>query len=89
MRILQRILNADAETSSPDEYDKESLTKLRDMYTSCMDEDLLNERGIQPLQDVVRVIRDLYSADDWKKASDARAEFGLTAAISFMHSRGV
>ena len=87
-RIMRRFLESDADNSSPDSYDKETLTKLRDMYASCTNEDLLNERGIEPLQQVVRVIRDLYRADDWKKAEDVHSEFGLTSAISFMHSRG-
>ena len=64
------------------------MRKLRDMYSSCMNEDVLNERGSEPLKEIVRVIRDLYRADDWKKSDNVRPEFGLTAAIAFMHSRG-
>jgi endothelin-converting enzyme len=88
-RIIKRILDTSADVSSTDEYDKESLTKLRDLYASCLDEDTQNKRGIQPLQDVVRVIRDLYRSDEWKKNKDVNPQFGLTAAISFMHSRGI
>lgn len=85
---MRRFLESGAESSSLDSYDKETLTKLRDMYTSCTNEDLLNERGIEPLQQVVHVIRDLYRADEWKKAEAMHSDFGLTSVISFMHSRG-
>ena len=58
-----------------------------------MNEDLLNERGISPLLDIVSAVRDLYRSDIWKKSDTMEAEiasnYGLTAAISFLHSRGL
>lgn len=96
-RILRKILNPQTDSSSlaTDRYDEETLTKLRDLYSSCMDEDLLNERGDTPLRDIVRTIRDLYRSDNWKKLKSDEAEkeenplYGLTAATSFLHSRGI
>lgn len=57
-----------------------------------MDEDLLNERGQEPLADIISTIRALYHADFLSRADDEASEtildHGLTAAVSFLHSRG-
>lgn len=62
-----------------------------------MNEDLLDERGEAPLKEIVQVVRDLYRSDYWKKRGKGIAEpeskqmpqYGLTAAIAFLHSRGI
>lgn len=66
-----------------------------------MNEDLLNERGLQPLLSEVNEIKSLYRSDEWKlsraegqKVLDSLkpkhpSKHGLTAAISYMHSRGI
>ncbi|KAL5532721.1 hypothetical protein ACEPAF_4495 [Sanghuangporus sanghuang] len=100
-RIIRKILDpsiapAALSQSFTDEYDNETLTKLHDLYESCMNEDLLDERGEAPLKDIVRAIRDLYRSDNWQqgtgtKESDSKEipQYGLTAAIGFLHSRGI
>ena len=81
------------------DYDKQNLKKLQDLYASCINEDLLTERGMEPLEDVVNSIRSLYRQNSWKLTSQDNnrdeeedaikdSDYGLTAAISFMHSRG-
>ena len=93
-RIIRRILDSEAGNSLKvsDVYDDQTLTKLRDLHLSCMNESLLDERGLSPLLDIVRAVRDLYRSDVWKKPKSAVAgvssNYGLTAAISFLHSRG-
>ncbi|EJD02334.1 endothelin-converting enzyme 1 [Fomitiporia mediterranea MF3/22] len=99
-RILRKILdppnNASISSVTSDQYDEESLTKLRDLYTSCMNEDLVDERGDAPLRDVVQSVRDLYRSDNWKKLENSKEaekqdnpQYGLTSAIAYLHSRGI
>ncbi|KAI5123330.1 hypothetical protein M0805_001755 [Coniferiporia weirii] len=101
-RIIRKILDPPTdEVSVADLYDDETLKKLRDLYSSCMNEDILNDRAIKPLQDITSEIRNLYNANDWKKVKTegqnvldnsqlkSASKHGLTAAISYMHSRGI
>ena len=67
-----------------------------------MDEDLLDARGSSPLLRVVRTVRDLFQGkttivdvfedEDAVKHHDSDPESrrqGLTAAIAYLHSRGM
>ncbi|KZT28481.1 metalloprotease [Neolentinus lepideus HHB14362 ss-1] len=74
--------------------DKTLLKKLRGLYQSCMNEDQLNDIGPTPLIRLVETVQALYrgkttivdaaAKDDAEKERD-----GLTAAIAFLHSRGI
>ena len=96
-RIIRNILERKTtpESSAPS-FDDLILTKVQDMYSSCMNEDLLNDRGTEPLLEVVKVVRDLYQGSAWMdglhSAPDEDEENkhhrGLTAAVAFLHSRG-
>ena len=104
-RLIQQILSEDsssvyseitASSAQDDPYDAMVLQKLRTLYTSCMNEDLLEARGTEPLLHVVQTVRKLYNGettvvdeiqlplgDDDSDERDA-----LTAAIAYLHSRG-
>lgn len=96
-RVLQEILSSDSSVlfaSAKDSYDHQILSKLRGLYSSCMDEDKLNEIGTQPLARVTSTIRNLFngettvvhsaSSDKHEKVYRER----LTATVAYLHSRG-
>ncbi|KAL4254086.1 Peptidase M13 [Abortiporus biennis] len=104
--LIQQILSQDSSSvytsalqtepgalESSEHYDELLLRKLRGLYRSCMNEDLLNARGQDPLIRVVRTIGDLFSrkttvVNGVNKDEDAFPD-GLTAAVAYLHSRGV
>ena len=71
--------------------DQQLLTKLRNLYHSCMDEDTLDQLGEAPLKDFVAHVKKLYRGEStgvtYANDDDERRE-GLTAALAFLHSRG-
>ena len=71
-RLIQQILSDDSsdvyETAGlsgdhEDPYDAQVLKKIRGLYNSCMDEDLLDARGVEPLLHVIRTVRQLFSGE--------------------------
>ncbi|KIY47093.1 endothelin-converting enzyme 1 [Fistulina hepatica ATCC 64428] len=82
--VMQKSSTADA--------DKIVLDKLRTLYASCMDEEGMAARGTAPLMHIINHLRALYrqggradvAADTTKKPHG-----GLTAALAFLHSRGI
>ncbi|KAF9532319.1 hypothetical protein CPB83DRAFT_847643 [Crepidotus variabilis] len=99
-QVIQKILESNYSAASTD-YDKEIFAKLKDFYTSCLDEKRLDEIGQLPLIEFVNTVRKLYSGKsrDTKKPDDEegddeddekkRKKDGLTAALAFLHSRGI
>lgn len=105
-RLIQQILSQDSSSiytsvaisvHDNDPYDTLVLQKLRSLYSSCMNEDILDARGAEPLLHVVQTVRKLYNGettiiDDTEIILDEEEEDkerkGLTAAISYLHSRG-
>ena len=84
--------NGPLSIASPnDSADKQLLTKLRNLYHSCMDEDTLDQLGEGPLKDFVGYVIKLYRGESngvtYANGDDERRE-GLTAALAFLHSRG-
>ncbi|KAI0319791.1 hypothetical protein OF83DRAFT_1108212 [Amylostereum chailletii] len=73
--------------------DEELLSKLRNAYTSCTDEDTLDEFGEGPLKELSRVIKGLFRGDSTEiqsSVSDAdKKRDGLTAALAYLHSKGL
>ena len=71
--------------------DQQLLTKLRDLYHSCMDEDTLDQLGEAPMKDLVGQVRKLYRGESTGvtgASGDDRRREGLTATLVFLHSRG-
>jgi endothelin-converting enzyme len=89
--VIRSILESDgtpslAEVSS---YDAQILGKLRGMYSSCMDEKRLNKIGEAPLKNLVKTIKELYAGKDLDLPPAEKRVVGRTAALAFLHSRGV
>ena len=87
-QVIQKILESKSSVGSVDD---EILLKLRNFYTSCMDERELDEIGTEPLLQVANTIRRLYKGDE----TDISSSHGnsdkfknLTAAVAFLHSKG-
>jgi endothelin-converting enzyme len=89
-RIIRDILES---SEKPDNlYDERILEKLRGMYGSCMDESHLNEIGHRPLQNIIAKVGDLFeghSSPDFGTTAADKRKNGLTAALGYLHSRGV
>ena len=89
-QVIQKILESNYSMSSVDD---KILTKLRDFYSSCLDENRLDEIGTTPLLHLVNTVRKLYSGNDTDISSQSISKEekkvqGLTAAVAFLHSRG-
>ena len=88
MQLIRQILESKSSLSSfKTSYDEELLRKLRDFYTSCLAENELNDIGALPLAQFVRTVRRLYRSKG-KESSDAEIK-GLTAAVAYLHSKGI
>lgn len=102
-RLVQQILSDDAsdiyETVLPEDADHDDellLKKLRGLYDSCMNEDLLNARGASPLVRIVKKVKDLFNRkttivdvdSEQMGEEDKEGMNGLTAAVAYLHSRG-
>lgn len=85
------MLESNETNGDPASFDYLSMKKLRHLYASCMNEDLLNERGDEPILEVTKIVRDLFRSDSWISSVETEspmAKNGLTAAVAFLHSRG-
>lgn len=93
-QVLQQILEAPStpvtSSSSPDD---QLLAKVRGMYASCLNEDQLDKIGAEPLLHFVQTLRNLFRGKSLEIKSDSETQKndkqGLTAALAFLHSRGV
>ncbi|KAF8630417.1 hypothetical protein AX15_002968 [Amanita polypyramis BW_CC] len=90
-QVIRQILESNLSSSSfTTSYDKEILRKLRDFYSSCLSEGQLNDIGTVPLVHFVKKIRRLYRDEDKESlARDSGNRKGLTAAVAYLHSRGI
>ncbi|KAG6886039.1 hypothetical protein C0993_005223 [Termitomyces sp. T159_Od127] len=87
-QIIQRILESKPDNSSFERTpDQQIKLKLRDFYTSCLNEDTLDEIGTIPLLDFVEEIRKKFRGES--KYSGNKESSNLTAALAFLHSQGV
>ena len=88
-QIIKNILESTASVSPVDE---QILSKIRGFYSSCLDEETLDEVGMTPLLRFVSTVRKLFnenSTDSASQTSSSEAKRkGLTAALAFLHSRG-
>ena len=90
-QIIRRFLegNVDSTVDTESTFDHQVLKKLRGIYGSCMNEKELNKRGIKPLLEVVEEIQSLYRRGPERGGDDLLDRRGLTAALTFLHSRGI
>jgi len=87
-QVIQRILESNySMSSSKSSQDTKLLLKLRDFYSSCLNENRLEDRGAVPLLGFVQTIRTLYRSGPSAMASHKSTD--LTAALSYLHSRGI
>jgi hypothetical protein len=76
-------------SSSPSSQDAELLLKLRDFYSSCLNENRLEDRGAVPLLDFLQTMKTLYRGGELTIPSAKGSEStDLTAALAYLHSRG-
>ncbi|GAW06292.1 endothelin-converting enzyme 1 [Lentinula edodes] len=90
--VIQRILEDKSSTTSfISSSDDQILAKLRGFYSSCMNESYLDTRGHEPLMVVINNIRQMYRRKELviKGETEKNAFQGLTAALAYMHSRGL
>lgn len=94
-QVVQRILESEQSTASfSGTHDVEILRKLRNLYSSCLNEERLDEIGATPLLEFVQTVRRIFKGevlDETLPEGDPRDEpkpTDLTAAIAFLHSRG-
>ncbi|KAJ4488470.1 hypothetical protein J3R30DRAFT_3654706 [Lentinula aciculospora] len=90
--IIQRILEDKSSTANfITSYDDQILAKLRGFYSSCMDESRLDERGHGPLMVIINNIRRMFRGKEVVIKGDTEEDKfkGLTAALAYMHSRGI
>jgi endothelin-converting enzyme len=103
-RLVQNILQSNYSISpsrahihfTDVDYDALILQKLRTVYHSCIDERHLQQLGQDPLLHLVRKVRRFYSEKSTAiEHSDGEEDItrlrgtGLTAAVAFLHSRGM
>ncbi|TFY82283.1 hypothetical protein EWM64_g1728 [Hericium alpestre] len=98
-QIVRDILeNGNSVSALKSSADEQLLRKLRTLYASCMDQDTLDALGEQPLHQVLRVVRKLFrgkttdissNAGSKDELDDDKKRDGLTAALAYLHSRGI
>ena len=97
-RLIQQILSQDSSSlystaglieGTEDPYDTAILKKLRGFYASCMDEDLLDARGTDPLLHIVRNVRRLFEGEGSAQDDKQKQRKGLTAAVAYLHTKGL
>ncbi|KAJ7771710.1 hypothetical protein B0H16DRAFT_1514445 [Mycena metata] len=92
-RVIQHFLETPSATSSfTTSYDEQLLQKLRGFYSSCLNENRLDEIGTEPLIHFVRTVQKLFRRESLEVTAAKSEEEnlkGLTPAMAFLHSRGV
>lgn len=95
-QVIQEILDPQVTSviSGTNQYDQAILKKLRDFYTSCLNESQLDDIGALPLLHLARTIKRLYREESTIAShpmgdeTNTDVDRGLTAAVAFLHSRG-
>lgn len=104
--IIRRLVQTSSEDDdSLSDADKESLAKIKTLYTSCTDEDAASDLGAEPLAQLVKTMRDILHGKDVgamssfaQQDNSVQAHFSAagnagkhpwTAALAYVHSRGV
>jgi endothelin-converting enzyme len=69
--------------------DKQNFEMVKNMYDSCMDETVIDDKGAEPLLPLLRDLRDLYSGDGNSTNSPNLSKSRLTRAIATLAKNGV
>lgn len=74
--------------------DKQNFKKLKDAYTACMDETAIAKRGVEPLLDIIKQLKTIYSHSPIDNLSITKGKnFGprsnLTEAIIYLQDLGL
>ncbi|KAJ7470279.1 hypothetical protein FB451DRAFT_1176346 [Mycena latifolia] len=93
-RIIQHFLETPSATSSfTTSYDEQLLQKLRGFYSSCLNENRLDEVGTEPLIRFVKTLQKLFRGKGLEVTAEPSVKDekmkGLTPAMAFLHSRGI
>lgn len=88
-RVIQEILESKSSAELAPSPDSEILTKLRDSYSACLNEERLDSIGSAPLLHFIKTLRRLYRKEDTEISLLPGIDSGLTAAIAFLHSKGI
>ncbi|KAJ7724074.1 hypothetical protein DFH07DRAFT_871903 [Mycena maculata] len=91
-RVIQHFLETPSATSSFTTSDDEQLLKkLRDFYSSCLNENKLDELGTEPLIHFVKTLQKLFRGEGLEVSATQSEDklSGLTPAMAFLHSRGI
>ncbi|KAJ6488601.1 Metalloprotease [Mycena vitilis] len=89
-RVIQHFLETPSATSSfTSSYDEQLLHKLRAFYSSCIREGRLDEIGTEPLINFVKTVQKLFRGEGFEVTPKEDDGKGLTAALAFLHSRGI
>ncbi|KAF7359341.1 Endothelin-converting enzyme 1 [Mycena sanguinolenta] len=91
-RVIQHFLETPSATSAFTTSDDDILLqKLRNFYSSCLNENRLDEIGTEPLIHFVKTLQRLFRGQglEVKDEKITLTVKGLTAAMAFLHSRGV
>jgi len=90
--ILRSFLDAKNFTapkaSSGDPVDQRNLAKLQGLYSSCMDEDRINEVGSKPLHDEIQTVLDLFPASESDKTSE-QTKTSLSKTLAYLNTMGI
>jgi len=88
-QVIQRILESNSSMHSSQ--DADLLRKLRRFYSSCLNEQGLEDRGAIPLLNFVQTMKTLYHGGELQISAHRSDDDGLTdltAALAYVHSRG-
>ncbi|GLB35092.1 putative peptidase family M13 [Lyophyllum shimeji] len=90
-QVIQRILEPKSTSISFNStHDTEILRKLRDLYSSCLNEDTLDDIGVAPLSQFVQTLRRIFRRDTSDiDTEDKKDSTDLTAALAYLHSQGI
>ena len=69
--------------------DQENFKKLQDGYNACMDEDLIAQRGLQPMLRFVQEIRDIFPATRSSGRKGKGSTVNITNAITYLQELGL
>ncbi|KAF9001901.1 hypothetical protein BDQ17DRAFT_1357686 [Cyathus striatus] len=89
--VIQSFLETNISETYDSSADQQLLEKLRALYASCVNEDQLEDIGDAPLKQFVHTVRSLFREDADAISSNGLPMnvSGLTAALAFLHSRGI
>ncbi|GJJ74948.1 hypothetical protein EMPS_07306 [Entomortierella parvispora] len=91
--ILRSILDVNSSStpkpsSGDDDVDKRNLAKLQALYSSCMDEDRINQVGRKPLQDEIQTVLKLFPISEGNPTSE-QTKTSLAKMLAYLNHMGI